>query len=79
MDIPKKVHVGLLTRHSADRFHFNGQRCLIPAARPPFHRIGARRTNPRQEAITVECNNYVEKSSKRWAFPNPTELIPSLD
>ena len=36
-DIPKKVHVGLLTPHSADRFHFNGQRCLIPAARPPFH------------------------------------------
>ena len=37
MDIPKKVHVGLLTRHGADRFHFNGQRCLIPAARPPLH------------------------------------------
>ena len=78
MDIPKKVHVGLLTRHGADRFHFNGQRCLIPAARPPLHRIGARRTNPRQEAITVECNNY-EEDVEAMGFPNPTELLPSLD
>ncbi|MGH7845362.1 MAG: hypothetical protein ACREQW_09345 [Candidatus Binatia bacterium] len=30
MDAPKKVHIGLLTPHSADRPHFSGLRGLVP-------------------------------------------------
>ena len=54
-----------------------GASALSPGSVPEELTRGKKRS--RLSAIICKGDNYVEKSSKRWAFPNPAELIPSLD